>query len=85
MNMGVQKKKRTTSASSATSKNAYENVPFHCQRMKKMRFYPGELKSLNHIKSMIGVTAGVVVKEPGEILRLIGKAVRVRDLRPKLI
>ena len=36
------------------------------------------------IKSIIGVTADVVVKEPGEIPRSMGKAVRVRDLRPKL-
>ena len=38
----------------------------------------------HHIKSIIGVTAAVVVKEPGEIPRSMGKAVRVRDLRPKL-
>lgn len=38
----------------------------------------------HHIKSIIGVTADVVVKEPGEIPRSMGKAVRVRDLRPKL-
>jgi phenylacetate-CoA ligase len=37
----------------------------------------------HHIKSIIGVTAEVVVKEPGEIPRSMGKAVRVRDLRPK--
>ena len=39
----------------------------------------------HHIKSIVGVTANVVVKEPGEIPRSMGKAVRVRDLRPKLI
>src|SRR5512140_1638291 len=38
----------------------------------------------HHIKSIIGVTTDVVVKEPGEIPRSMGKAVRVRDLRPKL-
>ena len=37
----------------------------------------------HHIKSMIGVTAEVIVKQPGEIPRSQGKAVRVRDLRPK--
>ena len=37
----------------------------------------------HHIKSLIGVTAEVVVKQPGEIPRSQGKAVRVRDLRPK--
>ena len=37
----------------------------------------------HHIKSMIGVSAGVVVKKPGEVPRSQGKAVRVRDLRPK--
>ena len=38
----------------------------------------------HHIKSIIGVTTDVMVKEPGEIPRSMGKAVRVRDLRPKL-
>jgi phenylacetate-CoA ligase len=37
----------------------------------------------HHIKSMVGVTADVRVKSPGEIPRSQGKAVRVRDLRPK--
>jgi phenylacetate-CoA ligase len=37
----------------------------------------------HHIKSMVGVTAEVRVKSPGEIPRSQGKAVRVRDLRPK--
>ena len=38
----------------------------------------------HQIKSMIGITAGVVVKKPGDIPRSMGKAVRVRDLRPKV-
>jgi phenylacetate-CoA ligase len=37
----------------------------------------------HHVKSRIGVTAGVTVKKPGEVPRSQGKAVRVRDLRPK--
>ncbi|TAK85083.1 MAG: phenylacetate--CoA ligase [Betaproteobacteria bacterium] len=37
----------------------------------------------HHIKSRVGVTATVVVKKPGEMPRSQGKAVRVRDLRPK--
>ena len=37
----------------------------------------------HHIKALIGVTTDVVVKKPGEIPRSQGKAVRVRDLRPK--
>ena len=37
----------------------------------------------HHIKSLIGITAEVSVKKPGEIPRSQGKAVRVRDLRPK--
>ncbi|HYA47099.1 MAG TPA: phenylacetate--CoA ligase [Burkholderiales bacterium] len=37
----------------------------------------------HHIKSMIGVSTEVVMKQPGEIPRSQGKAVRVRDLRPK--
>jgi len=36
-----------------------------------------------HIKSMIGVTCSVVPKQPGEVPRSQGKAVRVKDLRPK--
>ena len=36
-----------------------------------------------HIKSMIGVTTEVVMKQPGDIPRSQGKAVRVRDQRPK--
>jgi len=37
----------------------------------------------HHIKSMIGITTDIVVKKPGEIPRSQGKAVRVRDLRPR--
>jgi phenylacetate-CoA ligase len=40
-------------------------------------------KIRHHIKSMIGVTTEIEVKQPGEIPRSQGKAVRVRDLRPK--
>jgi phenylacetate-CoA ligase len=36
-----------------------------------------------HIKSTIGVTCNVVAKQPGEVPRSQGKAVRVKDLRPK--
>ncbi len=36
-----------------------------------------------HVKSLIGITTDVEVKLPGEIPRSQGKAVRVRDLRPK--
>jgi phenylacetate-CoA ligase len=36
------------------------------------------------IKSLIGVTTDVTVKKPGEVPRSQGKAVRVRDQRPKL-
>lgn len=39
----------------------------------------------HHIKSMIGITTEVVVKKSGEIPRSQGKAVRVRDLRPKVV
>jgi phenylacetate-CoA ligase len=37
----------------------------------------------HHVKSMVGITTRVIVKLPGEIPRSQGKAVRVRDLRPK--
>jgi phenylacetate-CoA ligase len=36
-----------------------------------------------HLKSTIGVTCSVVPKQPGEVPRSQGKAVRVKDLRPK--
>lgn len=46
--------------------------------------YPKIAERVRHqIKSMIGVTAAVVVKKPGEVPRSQGKAVRVHDLRPK--
>jgi phenylacetate-CoA ligase len=37
----------------------------------------------HHIKSLIGITTDVNVKSPGAVPRSQGKAVRVRDLRPK--
>ncbi|MBI3436134.1 MAG: phenylacetate--CoA ligase [Proteobacteria bacterium] len=37
----------------------------------------------HHIKSMIGVTCDVVIKEPGAVPRSQGKAVRVKDERGK--
>jgi phenylacetate-CoA ligase len=37
----------------------------------------------HHIKSLVGITTDVAVKLPGEIPRSQGKAVRVRDLRPR--
>ncbi|MDP2369109.1 phenylacetate--CoA ligase family protein [Rhodoferax sp.] len=37
----------------------------------------------HHVKSMVGISASVLVKPVGEIPRSQGKAVRVRDLRPK--
>jgi phenylacetate-CoA ligase len=37
----------------------------------------------HHVKSLVGITTDVVIKAPGEIPRSQGKAVRVRDLRPK--
>jgi phenylacetate-CoA ligase len=42
-----------------------------------------EARVRHQIKSMIGVTTRVVAKKPGEVPRSQGKAVRVRDLRPK--
>jgi phenylacetate-CoA ligase len=38
---------------------------------------------VRHIKERIGLTCRVVVKGPGEMPRSQGKAVRVKDLRPK--
>jgi phenylacetate-CoA ligase len=39
----------------------------------------------HHIKSHIGISTKVTVQPPGAIPRSQGKAVRVRDLRPKEI
>ena len=41
----------------------------------------GDVK--HHIKSLVGITTTVRVLQPGEVPRSQGKAVRVRDLRPK--
>ena len=38
----------------------------------------------HHIKSLIGITTDVVVQTSGSIARSQGKAVRLRDLRPKV-
>ncbi len=37
----------------------------------------------HHVKSLVGITVDVEVKPPGTVPRSQGKAVRVRDLRPK--
>ncbi|MCB2023120.1 MAG: phenylacetate--CoA ligase, partial [Burkholderiaceae bacterium] len=37
----------------------------------------------HHVKSLVGITTTVRVLQPGEVPRSQGKAVRVRDLRPK--
>ncbi len=37
----------------------------------------------HHLKSLLGISCEVAVKRPGEVPRSEGKAVRVRDLRPK--
>jgi phenylacetate-CoA ligase len=46
--------------------------------------YRSIAKAINHhLKSLLGLTCDVVTKRPGEVPRSQGKAVRVRDLRPK--
>jgi phenylacetate-CoA ligase len=37
----------------------------------------------HHVKSLVGITTDVTVQVPGTVPRSQGKAVRVRDLRPK--
>jgi phenylacetate-CoA ligase len=39
--------------------------------------------AVHHVKSLVGVTTDVAVLAPGALPRSQGKAVRVRDLRPK--
>lgn len=46
--------------------------------------FPELAREVAHlVKAMVGISTQVVVKGPGEIPRSEGKAVRVRDLRPK--
>lgn len=46
--------------------------------------YPALAREVAHlVKSMVGITTQVEVKAPGGIPRSEGKAVRVRDLRPR--
>ena len=46
--------------------------------------YPSLAADVTHVvKSLVGITVQTQVKLPGEIPRSQGKAVRVRDLRPK--
>ncbi|MBN9461735.1 MAG: phenylacetate--CoA ligase [Burkholderiales bacterium] len=48
--------------------------------------YDGIARRIAHqIKTMLGISTDVIVKRPGEIPRSQGKAVRVRDLRPKSV
>jgi phenylacetate-CoA ligase len=47
------------------------------------RFGTLAAEAVHHVKSLIGVSAEIVVQEPGSLPRSQGKAVRVRDLRPK--
>ena len=42
-----------------------------------------EQAARHHIKTMVGISTDIELKNPGEIPRSQGKAVRVRDLRPK--
>jgi phenylacetate-CoA ligase len=43
-----------------------------------------EHAAIHHIKSLLGLSVDVVVRPPGTFERSTGKAVRVRDLRPRL-
>ena len=47
------------------------------------RSAPIAYAAAHHIKSLVGITVDVQVKAPGAVPRSQGKAVRVRDLRPK--
>jgi len=42
-----------------------------------------EHAAIHHIKSLLGLSVDVVVRPPGTFERSTGKAVRVRDLRPR--
>jgi len=46
--------------------------------------FPDIAREVAHrVKSLVGITVDVSMRNPGEIPRSQGKAVRVRDLRPK--
>ncbi len=50
------------------------------------KLYPAIARDVgHHIKSQVGITTEVSVQPPGTIARSQGKAVRVRDLRPKVV
>lgn len=57
---------------------AAQNVPLGAQSYERIA-----ADARHQIKSLVGISTDVVVKKPGEIPRSQGKAVRVRDLRPK--
>ncbi len=60
------------------------NVEVEAQPGVDARAYDGIARHVaHHIKSLVGITTDVFVKQPGAIPRSQGKAVRVRDLRPK--
>lgn len=47
--------------------------------------YPAVAQAIkHHVKSLLSLTCRVVIKRPGEVPRSQGKAIRVRDLRPKI-
>ncbi len=56
-----------------------EALPDHVQEPQALAAKAAEVR--HHIKSTIGVTCAVTIKNPGEIPRSEGKAVRVVDLR----
>ena len=68
-----------------TRQGALDDITIEVESASDAADTPGESRGAkaaavkHHIKSMIGVTCNVVVKEPGEVPRSQGKAVRVRD------
>lgn len=59
-------------------------VELEADPLREAASYPSLAREAAHrIKSLIGISAAIVVREPGALPRSLGKAVRVRDLRPK--
>ena len=81
-----------TSASPASDRSTFSRrssgarkYPMYAADSAAMPTTPQNAADTNahHVKSMIGITADVVIRPPGSIERSTGKAKRVRDLRPK--
>lgn len=68
-----------------TLARAYQSIPFYRSRLDDAGFAPGDLKSLDDLRSALLVRPKVKLVEPCTLERTEGKAKRVVDNRPKWI